>query len=204
MRTKERIIQTAIELFNRDGFSNVRIQHIAEHLEMSLGNFTYHYPKKDDLVIAVYEHLAKNINKIWEKFERKSYFSLIDNQIRFFFYLQEKFSFFYVDTLELLRAYPDIAARHREHIKRQFEQTSAILQLNVDDGNFDMTPKDVEFLTEIIWSNVVLWKTKNLIRGNTDLTANNMAANLWGLLQPYFTEKGYAEYEKLLKNQELS
>ena len=62
--TKTKIVLKAVELFNEKGFSNVSFLKIAQSLSLSPGNLTYHFPKKDDLMNAVYLHIQQEILKL--------------------------------------------------------------------------------------------------------------------------------------------
>jgi AcrR family transcriptional regulator len=53
-RTAERILETALELFNRLGEPNVSTTAIATELGISAGNLYYHYPAKEKLVNALF------------------------------------------------------------------------------------------------------------------------------------------------------
>src|SRR5690242_19244169 len=57
MSTKDRILETALELFNQQGTSAVSTNHIAEALHMSPGNLYYHYRNKDEIIRALFERL---------------------------------------------------------------------------------------------------------------------------------------------------
>ncbi|VWX60451.1 TetR family transcriptional regulator [Burkholderiales bacterium 8X] len=54
-RTAERILEAALDLFNRFGEPNVSTTLVASELNISAGNLYYHYPAKDELVNRLYE-----------------------------------------------------------------------------------------------------------------------------------------------------
>jgi AcrR family transcriptional regulator len=53
--TRQRVLDTSADLFNRYGIDAVSIGQISETLQISTGNLTYHFKKKSDLVTA---HIA--------------------------------------------------------------------------------------------------------------------------------------------------
>ncbi len=64
--TKERIINTAIELFNEKGFVSVTMRDLANELDMSLGNLTYHFKKKEELMEAIHGRIIEERNVMLE------------------------------------------------------------------------------------------------------------------------------------------
>ena len=57
-RTAERILEVALEQFNRFGEPNVSTTALAGELNISPGNLYYHYPAKEVLVNALFERYA--------------------------------------------------------------------------------------------------------------------------------------------------
>jgi AcrR family transcriptional regulator len=56
-KTKQRILDTAIQLFNEQGTDVVSTNHIAEALGMSPGNLYYHFRNKEEIIRAIFERL---------------------------------------------------------------------------------------------------------------------------------------------------
>jgi len=59
--TKDRILKTALSLFNQFGEPNVTTNAIADGLEMSPGNLHYHFPSKTDVVSSLFEQYEKKM-----------------------------------------------------------------------------------------------------------------------------------------------
>lgn len=56
MKTKDKIVLAALELFNERGERNVSTNHIAAHLGMSPGNLYYHYRNKSDIIYEIFKN----------------------------------------------------------------------------------------------------------------------------------------------------
>lgn len=65
MKTRDRIIHAAIELFNQRGEQNVTTNHIAAHLGMSPGNLYYHFRNKEDIIQAIFELYAQELETLF-------------------------------------------------------------------------------------------------------------------------------------------
>jgi AcrR family transcriptional regulator len=57
MTTKERIIETAINLFNEKGTKAVTTNHIAAAMGISPGNLYYHFRNKQEIIRAIYDQM---------------------------------------------------------------------------------------------------------------------------------------------------
>lgn len=50
---KQDILNTALQLFNENGYRNTSMRSISDNLGISIGNLTYHFHKKEDILIAL-------------------------------------------------------------------------------------------------------------------------------------------------------
>jgi AcrR family transcriptional regulator len=64
VNTKQRILHTALELYNESGPETVTVRHIAAAMGISHGNLCYHYPNTDAIVRALYDELVAAMNKV--------------------------------------------------------------------------------------------------------------------------------------------
>ena len=63
-RTAERILETALALFNRFGEPNVSTTLISAELGISPGNLYYHFPAKDELINALFDRYQQALGEL--------------------------------------------------------------------------------------------------------------------------------------------
>ncbi|MCB0546560.1 MAG: TetR/AcrR family transcriptional regulator, partial [Phaeodactylibacter sp.] len=199
---RDKILESALMLFNRDGFVNVRLQHIADEAVVSVGNLAYHFPNKDAILLTIYEELARRQKELLAEYKVVPLFDNIDRLIRRTFRLQQDYIFFYLDTLELIRANTAIAEAHRQHISWQVAQLKAMYDFNAARGAMVAEPREglFEQLALHFWTASDFWFTRELARGNPEFEEQAYRSALWALLLPYFTEMGMREYGQMLQS----
>ncbi len=57
MKTRDKIINAAIKLFNERGTKAISTNHIAAATDMSPGNLYYHFHNKEDIIRAIFEQM---------------------------------------------------------------------------------------------------------------------------------------------------
>lgn len=61
--TKERIYNSAKELFYNQGYNATTIQQIADHSDTTLGSMTYHFATKDTFIAQIFDDYLTSINE---------------------------------------------------------------------------------------------------------------------------------------------
>jgi AcrR family transcriptional regulator len=107
--TKNKILATALALFNNEGEAQISAVDIASVLEMSPGNLYYHYKGKDQIIKALFEDFDAEIRQVLSA-PLKDPLVIEDNWIYLYIIFEEifDFRFFYRNQGELLRRIPEL------------------------------------------------------------------------------------------------
>lgn len=199
--TKEKILTAALKLFNQNGMVNVRLQHIADEAFVSIGNMAYHYKNKEAIFTALYEELTKKQKELLAVYKVIPLFENMDLLIQHTFRLQQEYVFFYLDTLEIVRAYPDIGAVHQQHIASKVRQLISIIDFNVSRGALKSEPESgaIENLALQVWMTMDFWLTQQAVRTSTSPKEEDFRQAVWNLFYPNFTEMGKMEFNQMLE-----
>lgn len=197
--TKQRIVEAAVSCFNRLGIANARLQQIADEAGLSLGNMTYHFRNKEALVEAVWQNLVREQEEVMAEFRVLPLFEDIERLLARLFRLQESYRFFYLDMLEVIRAFPHIRAPQGQHMAWQTQQIANAVRFNQARGAFRSWPEapDPERLAQQFWLTADLWRYRCRCEGSEAQDYARFREAVWDLLKPWFSDMGIREFEQL-------
>lgn len=203
--TKNYILDRSLKLFNKNGFVNVRLQHIADFSGISVGHLAYHFNHKDCIVEALYDQLKEAQQTSLYEFRMAHLFEDITLQLRHIFHCQKQYVFFYLDTLEILRAYPSIKEKHQQHIAWQLQQIEWMFNYNVDRNTFQQPSKKEQYyeLAWLFWMTMDNWMYARQIKGLDHLNETDFITDMWLLMKPYLTNEAQEELKMLSTNSNL-
>lgn len=69
--TRERIVEAADDLFYQQGFDQTSFADIANAVQISRGNFYYHFKSKDDILQAVIEKRLSSLRKMLSQWDQE-------------------------------------------------------------------------------------------------------------------------------------
>ncbi len=206
--TKEKILNTAILLFNQKGLVNVSIRDISNELKISPGNLTYHFKNKVSILNDIYERIIKERIQLASELKLIPSFSNIDSILDPLLELFIKYKFFYLDGLELVRAYPKIAQKHQKHIQFQIDFIKTQIDYSVSKGNMKPEPQAgfYQQMAHSVWVLLSFWMNQQMIRGEKNYAFDQAKIAMWNLVTPMLTQKGKANFGittdlSVLKNQ---
>ena len=111
-RTRERILETSLALFNRFGEPNITTAHIADEMNISPGNLYYHFSNKDEIIGELYAALEARLDPLFTAPRaRPADVEDLWFLLHLLFEQMWAYRFFYRDLIELTSRNRRIAAR---------------------------------------------------------------------------------------------
>lgn len=199
-KTKTKIIQSSIELFNQQGLVNVRLQKIADHCGISVGNLAYHFPNKIAIIKAIDEILQKEIEPVLSNKKSFPYLIDFDNQLSQYYFLINKYAFYFLDLLEMERIFPSIHSNRREYIHKMIDQIHKWLLENIQKGilKAEIHMEQYRHTAKSIWMIITFWMTQQQVKGALNQDEGAFKEVVWNQLVPVFTGSGLMEYEAII------
>ena len=144
-RTRERILELSLKLFNEFGEPNITTTVISEEMNISPGNLYYHFRNKDDIVNSIFVQFEEEINRrLAISAERKPSIEDVWLYLRWMFELMWHYRFFYRDLNDLLSRnrklelhFKQILAYKIKVAKQLCEQLRSEKALEADDLQID-------------------------------------------------------------------
>jgi AcrR family transcriptional regulator len=155
--TRRRILDASVDLLASKGYAAFRTADVAEVAGVSRGAQTHHFPSKDDLVVAVVEHVFERASEMGRK--RAHQVKSVDEAIKALIADSQEFFF---SELFLIALDLAIQGRARSGKAGTVLQISAAARL----------PVEASWLSALIASGVpadmaedILWLTNSIVRG---------------------------------------
>ena len=158
--TKERIVDSAITLFNESGISAVTTNHVATHAGISPGNLYYYFANKEEIIREAFERVNAEADAIWgpstpsstapqPKVDVGAFHRMLVGNLGLF----AQYAFFARELPALLRADPVLRTRYAEIAKRRTEQLEDLLKPFIAAGLLrDLDDaEDLHALVETAW-----------------------------------------------------
>lgn len=202
LNTKQKILKASIQLFNKNGMANVRLQQIANEIGISPGNLAYHFRNKEAIVEAINDNLYHEASEILSTYRIFPNLIDFDNQLTKYLSFVQKYPFYFLDLLEIERHYPEIRSKRQVHISKMISQIRKRFDFNNQRGLIVDEPRSgvYDSTANAIWILITFWVPQNIVRGvEVPIQTNQFKEMIWNQVYPYFTEKGIVEFEQLIR-----
>ena len=202
MKTKERILFTSIDLFNRSGVVAVTTNHIAKAMDISPGNLYFHYDNKEEILEELFKRMVKDTYDVWRPRRTKKATPL--EFINENFDLYWRYRFFHREMYALRRKDPKLAEMWREHIKKMMQLMVILYRHWVKEGKMAKIAEvsEMQYIAESIlaMSTTFLQFFESAEKTAGKRSIERGKSHVARLLLPYTAGETKNEFEKFLKS----
>jgi len=194
-KTREKILQTALKLFNMNGLSQVTIRQIAMEMGISSGNLNYHFKKKEEIIEALYFEMVAVFDERVDTLNADVFtLPYVYQEMKKSMERMVAYKFIWIDLYHLLRAFPRINKHFLEVWHKRKAGSILLYSKLAQDGI--MRPEKFEGEFEQLATRMINlsdgWLNATVLYGKK-VTKKILEENLgllFGLLFPYLTEEG--------------
>ncbi|MCU0357726.1 MAG: TetR/AcrR family transcriptional regulator [Cyclobacteriaceae bacterium] len=193
MKTRALIKETARSLFNHYGLMNVTLRQVAESLNKSYGNITYHYPTKEKLVEELYADMTEALKSLAVPDRPLLDFLLMLPEITFRISLD--YLFFFADYVELKRHYRTLMKRVDKDNRHRMQVWKGMLLKLQADGllRADLDDTALDYLMELSGAVRTFYFQQH---SPVNLSKKAYTAYVNQLLLPYLSAEGLTVYKQ--------
>lgn len=203
-KTPEKILDTALALFNTYGLPKVTLRTIAKEMGISQGNLNYHYKKRDDIIEALYFQLVEMMDESMSSAHQPS-----SEGLQLLFDISAgimsnsyKYRFFLLDFAQIMRENKTIKKHFKKLTQLRQEQFAGLIDRMVALGIMrkEKLPNEYFFLYQRFQLLGDFWISSAEI-AHTKITKKIMSEYYEIITQaiyPYLTAKGVKEYHAII------
>lgn len=200
MKTKERILVTSVELFNRSGVAAITTNHIAKAMDISPGNLYFHYDNKEEILVELFKRMSKETYAVWRptKIKTMTPTKFIDENFEIYW----KYRFFHREMYSLRRKDADLAKMWRLHLQKMIKLMIVLYRQWVRQGhmtkisNVDEMQYIAESLLAMATTFLQFFESAEKSPGKKSIERGKR--HVARLLLPYTTGETKVEFEKFL------
>ncbi len=195
MKTRDKIVHAALELFNQHGERSITTNHIADHIAISPGNLYYHFRNKQEIVREIFALFS---NELLERFTPTSTsnesLSLLKRHLDSVFTLMWKYRFFYANLPEILARDPQL---HEDYLAVQAKSQDnlvAIMREFVEVGLLELNEEELTAMVHTLHLIACSWlayrSAMTLNAAITERMVRDGMLQMIAIVKPIATEQG--------------
>ncbi len=164
-QTRERILETALGMFNAQGEPNVTTNHIADELGISPGNLYYHYRNKDDIIGQLFARYEQRLDSaLAVPDQRLPGLEDIWLQLHLVFECMWDYRFVHRDLVEILSRNRKLRLHYARILKRAAENAAAVMRGLTAAGVMRASADEIRATAENIVLVVAFWFNFDAVR----------------------------------------
>ncbi|MCF8178730.1 MAG: TetR/AcrR family transcriptional regulator [Sulfuritalea sp.] len=204
-RTRERILETSLVLFNDFGEPNVTTQLISDEMGISPGNLYYHFHNKDEIIESLFADFEREIEETLAAPVRRA--PNVEDIWLFLHLIFEgiwKFRFLYRDINELLSRNRHLEIHFKRIVAHKVQTAAAICRGLVATGDMKASTPEIQALALNMTVVATYWLSFEFVSdprkkiGNESLTRG--AFQVMALAAPYLVGRSRKLFDELSKD----
>jgi AcrR family transcriptional regulator len=162
-RTRDRILEASLALFNAEGLAKVSTHRIAAELGISPGNLHYHFKAKQLIVGTLFRHFEERLSACMEATAVVDALDDVWLSLHLAFEAINAYRFVYRDVDYLLNEYPDLEARAQALTARNLLAARSLCTGLQHAGVIDADDEEIEMLAlQMVFSTTCWFSFKRL------------------------------------------
>ena len=204
MKTKDKIIATAIYLFNIHGTKAISTNHIAKEMGISPGNLYYHFRSKNDIIRSISDNFSNELGSALKiQLDTISDFSSnLTSLFNRFFKIQQSYQFLFLEGVHLTKQDSKLLDNYtnlRSLIKKGYhELLSNLVKIKI------MKRQSLNIIDELLdtqWIIMWYWINHTILDRNTydDFQIKKGIKLSFSIIKPQLTSIGKVAFDRALK-----
>ena len=207
-RTRERILELSLRLFNEFGEPNITTTVIAEEMNISPGNLYYHFRNKDDIVNSLFTQFEAEIGRMLAvPADRRPNIEDVWIYLHLSFQLVWRYRFFYRDLSDLLSRNRKLELHFKQIFAHKIKVTHQLCVGLRSDKELEATDSEIDALANNIVVVATYWLSYEYVRNprryaEEAVMAEALARGCYqvlSLIGPYLRGETHQRFEKLIK-----
>jgi AcrR family transcriptional regulator len=205
-RTRERILELSLRLFNEFGEPNITTTVIAEEMSISPGNLYYHFRNKDDIVNSLFVQFEAEIERMLAvPGDRRPNIEDVWLYLHLMFELVWRYRFFYRDLSDLLSRNRKLELHFKQIVAHKIKVAHQLCIGLRSDNALEASDLEIDALATNMVIVATYWLSYEYVRNPrkfneeqamTDALARGCYQVL-SLISPYLRGETRALFEKL-------
>jgi AcrR family transcriptional regulator len=205
-RTRERLLELSLRLFNDFGEPNITTTIIAEEMGISPGNLYYHFRNKDDIVDSIFVQFEGEITRMLSvPADRRPNIEDVWLYLHLIFELAWRYRFFYRDLSDLLSRNRKLELQFKQIYQHKIKVARQLCEGLRSDGALDASDREIEALATNIVVVASYWLSYEYVRNPRNYTEQQAVADalirgcyqVLSLIGPYLHGETHALFLKL-------
>ena len=204
MKTKDKIIATAIDLFNIHGTKAISTNHIAKEMGISPGNLYYHFRSKNDIIRSISDNFSNELGSVLKiQLDTISDFSSnLTSLFNRFFKIQQSYQFLFFEGVHLTKQDSRLLDNYtnlRSLIKKGYhELLSNLVKIKI------MKRQSLNIIDDLLdtqWIIMWYWINHTILDRNTydDFQIKKGIKLSFSIIKPQLTSIGKLAFDKTLQ-----